>query len=97
MIANGGAYFLFLLPIAFLMSVFGILVPGVPTNCIGDIADAPPAGTGGIDDAGAGAGGATGVGTGGGRGTVAGPCEGAGAGAGSGGGRGRMCFSLLFL
>ena len=48
MIANEGAYFLFLLPIAFLMSVFGILVPGVPTNCIGDIADAPPAATGGI-------------------------------------------------
>jgi hypothetical protein len=94
---NRGAYFLFLLPIAFLMSVFGILVPGVPTNCIGDIADAPPVATVGIDDAGAGTGGATGVGTDGGRGTAAGPCEGAGAGAGSGGGRGKMCFILLFL
>jgi hypothetical protein len=41
------------LSIAFLMSFFGILVPGVPTNCIGDIADAPPATTGGIDDVGA--------------------------------------------
>jgi hypothetical protein len=94
---KGGAYFLFLLPIAFLMSFFGILVPRVPTNCIGDIADAPPATTGGIDDVGAGTGGATGAGTDAGRGNVAGACEGAGAEVGSGGGRGRMCFSLLFL
>lgn len=71
-------------------------MPGVPTNCIGDIADAPPVATAGIDDAGAGTGGATGVGTDGGRGITAGPCEGA-AGAGSGGGRGKMCFILLFL
>lgn len=65
---------------AFLMSFFGILVPGVPTNCIGDIADAPTATeTGGIDDVGAGTGGATGVGTDAGRVNVAGACEGAGA------------------
>jgi hypothetical protein len=44
------------------MSFFGILVPGVPTNCIGDIVDAPPATTCGIDDVGAGTGGATGYG-----------------------------------
>jgi hypothetical protein len=59
---GGGAYFLFLLSITFLMSFFGILVPGVPTNCIGDIVDAPPATTCGIDDVGAGTGGATGYG-----------------------------------
>lgn len=95
--SKGGAYFLFRLPIAFLMSFFGILVPGVPTNCIGDIADAPTAAPGGKDDGGAGTGGATGVGTVAGRGAVAGGCASAGKGVGSGGGRGRMCFSLLFL
>jgi hypothetical protein len=79
------------------MSVFRILVPGVPTNCIGDIVDAPAAATGDIDDGGAGTGGMAGVGTGAGTGTVWGACEGAGAGVGSGGGRGKMCFSLLFL
>jgi hypothetical protein len=79
------------------MSVFGILVPGVPTNCIGDIVDAPAAATGGIDDGGARTGGTAGVSTGADRGTVWGACEGAGAGVGSGDGRGKMCFSLLFL
>jgi hypothetical protein len=96
-IARGGAYFLFLIPIGFLMSVFRILVPGVPTNCIGDSVDAPAAATGDIDDGGAGTGGMAGVSTGAGTGTVWGACEGAGAGVGSGGGRGKMCFSLLFL
>jgi hypothetical protein len=79
------------------MSVFRILVPGVPTNCIGDIADAPAAATCGKDEGGAGTGGTVCVGTGAGRGTDGGACEGAGAGVGSGGGRGKMCFSLLFL
>lgn len=73
------------------MSFFGILVPGVPTNCMGGIADAPPAVISGKDDGGAGTGGATGAA----GGAVAG--AGAGAGVGSGGGRGSMCFSLLFL
>jgi hypothetical protein len=78
------------------MSVFRILVPGVPTNCIGDIADAPAAATG-AKEGDAGTGGTACVGTGVGRGTDGGACEDAGAGVGSGGGRGKMCFSLLFL
>ena len=84
-----GTYFLFLPPITFLISFLGLLVPGVPINCIGGIADAPTADIVGKDDGGAGTGG--GVGSGDGAGASA------GAGVGSGGGRGRMCFSLLFL
>nr|AAG60188.1 hypothetical protein [Oryza sativa Japonica Group] len=72
----------------FLMSFFGILVPGVPANCIGDIADAPAADIGGKDDDGAATGGTTVDGTGAAGGTVAGAGAGAGAGVGSGGGRG---------
>lgn len=79
------------------MSAFGILVPGVPTNCIGDIADAPTTAPGGKDDGGARIGGTTGAGTVAGRGVVAGGCAGAGTGVVSGGGRGMMCFNLLFL
>uniref|UniRef100_A0A0E0Q4F7 Uncharacterized protein n=1 Tax=Oryza rufipogon TaxID=4529 RepID=A0A0E0Q4F7_ORYRU len=71
----------------FLMSFFGILVPGVPANCIGDIADAPAADIGGKDDGGAAAGGTTVDGTGAAGGTAAGAV--AGMGVGSGGGRGK--------
>uniref|UniRef100_A0A0D9XMJ2 Uncharacterized protein n=1 Tax=Leersia perrieri TaxID=77586 RepID=A0A0D9XMJ2_9ORYZ len=69
----------------FLMSFFGILVPGVPANCIGDIADAPAAGK---DDGGAATGGTTDDGTGAAGGIVAGAAAGAGVGSGGGGGRG---------
>jgi hypothetical protein len=68
---KGGTYFLFLPPITFLMSFFGLLVPGVPINCMGGIADAPTADIVGKDDGGAGTGG--------------GVSSGAGAGIGSGG------------
>ncbi|TVU31662.1 hypothetical protein EJB05_23358, partial [Eragrostis curvula] len=81
----------------FLMSVFGILVPGVPTNCIGGIADAPAAATGGKDEGGAGTGGTAGVATCAGRGTVVGACEGAGTGVGSGGGREEILLPMSNL
>lgn len=95
---KGSAYFLFLPPcppMTFLMSFFGILVPGVPANCIGDMADAPAADIGSKADGGAATGGTTVDGTDADGGTAAG--AGAGVGVGSGGGRGKMCFSLLFL
>lgn len=95
---KGSAYFLFLPPcppMTFLMSFFGILVPGVPANCIGDMADAPAADIGSKADGGAATGGTTVDGTDADGGTAAG--AGAGVGVGSGGGRGKMCFNLLFL